>query len=241
MKTMKRPSMTIVHSFSGPNLEYVSMDNVENFRTTNYIFTDVFSLKGLYLPKAINIPTFDWDSYGERIIAEGLQLPLEYIYAPKATTFNFEKSQMQYFDKMQFIFAPNLTSISRDIKLPAHNLTLYLSNLLTNAYFANGNYTVVAPSKSYAQDWANKYGHTFIPSEDLSFNGFDENSFIYSTSDGKQCSIPIDIVEQMWYDYLPINENPDYMTHGYIFDVVNDDFINAKDFAKIHHLSKYGW
>ena len=27
----------------------------------------------------------------------------------------------------------------------------------------------------------------------------------------------------------------------YIFDVVNDDIINAKDFAKIHHLSKYGW
>lgn len=78
-----------VHSFSGPNLEYVSMDNVENFRTTNYIFTDVFSLKGLYLPKAINIPTFDWDLYEERIIAEGLQLPFEYIYAPKATTFNF--------------------------------------------------------------------------------------------------------------------------------------------------------
>ena len=41
----------------------------------------------------------------------------------------------------------------------------------------------------------------------------------------------------MWYDYLPINENQDFMTHGYIFDVFNNDFINAKDFAKIHHLS----
>ena len=155
-----------VHSFSGPNLEYVSMDNVKNFRTTNYIFSNVFSLKGLYLPNATNIPTFSWDSYGERIIAEGLQLPFEYIYAPKATTFNYTSSKMQYFDNLKFIFAPNLVSIGENIKFPTVNdFTFYLSNSLTNADYNNVNYTVVASSGSYAEQWANDNGHKFIPSD----------------------------------------------------------------------------
>lgn len=155
-----------VHSFSGPNLEYVSMDNVENFRTTNYIFTDVFSLKGLYLPKAINIPTFDWDSYGERMIADGLQLPLEYIFAPKATTFNYKFSKMQYFNKLRFIFAPNLVSIGENIKLPSNNnFTLYLSDSCTEFPNTKYQYNIIAPTNSYAEQWANENGHTFIPSD----------------------------------------------------------------------------
>lgn len=155
-----------VRSFSGPNLEYVAMDNVKNFRTTNYIFKNTFSLKGLYLPNSTNIPTFDWDSYGERIIAGGWQLPLEYIYAPKATTFNYTSSKMQYFDKLRFIFAPNLISIGYNITLPSNNdFTLYLSNSLTNADSKKANYTVVAPNGSYAEQWANENNHTFIPSD----------------------------------------------------------------------------
>ena len=221
------------------------MPNVTTFynSATDSYFSNCLNLKSLHLQKATFCPTINLDVKGIEAIENGVEPELSFVYAPNAITVESSnlKVFLQYYTNLDFVFIPKATGIQQMAEIP--NSTWYFSEAMeklpddkltdTTGY----GYTIVAPSSSYTQDWANKYGHTFIPSEDLSFNGFDENSFIYSTSDGKQCSIPIDIVEQMWYDYLPINENQDFMTHGYIFDVFNNDFINAKDFAKIHHLS----
>lgn len=249
-KTINIPNCTTLggEDFSGSYLESVNIENAETINSAiSGEFVNCFSLKGVYAPKLKQVPSFTIDSNGDyEINIEGVVPALEYIYTPVATKFSYSYTLLEEFVNLKILYAPMLEDIARFAEFPrSDNFTIYLSSAFNTSYLAssivNGKYTIVAPSSSYAQDWANKYGHTFIPSEDLSFNGFDENSFIYSTSDGKQCSIPIDIVEQMWYDNLPINESSDFMTHGYIFDVVNDDFINAKDFAKIHHLSKYGW
>lgn len=140
---------------------------------------------------------------------------------------------------IETIFAPRLKTAK---SLPTvNNTNIYLSDSCIELPDTKYNYNIIAPTKSYAEQNANENGHTFIPSEKLGFNSIVGNDFVYSTPDGKTCSMPIDIVEQMWYDYMPINKQSDFMTHGYLIDVVNDNFINGKDFAKIHHTAKYGW
>lgn len=251
-KYISIPKVETIYSKAFSNcttLISVDMPNVTTFynSATDSYFSNCLNLKSLYLPKATFCPTINWDVKGIEAIKNGTEPELSFVYAPNAITVESSNSKvfLQYCTNLDFVFIPKATGIQQMAEIP--NSTWYFSEAMeklpddkltdTTGY----RYTIVAPSNSYAQDWVIKYDHTFIPSEDLSFSAFDENSFIYSTSDGKQCSMPVDIVEQMWYDNLPINESSDFMTHGYIFDVVNDDFINAKDFAKIHHISKYGW
>ena len=238
--------------FSGSSLECVNMESVEKIGSGSSEFLNCFSLKYVYAPNSKQIPSFISDNDGRYQLSQGVVPALEFIYAPKATEFNYDYCDFKEFTNLKFLYAPKLESIAKFSNFPKSNdFTFYLSDSLKEGKNQEagilGKYTVVAPEGSFAEEWAKKKliyypnGLYFIPNEDLSFSAFDENSFIYSTPGGKQCSMPIDIVEQMWYDNLPINESSDFMTHGYIFDVVNDDFINAKDFAKIHHLSKYGW
>lgn len=143
-------------------------------------------------------------------------------------------------DTINIIYAPSLISLHSFSK--CNNTKIYLSEKFSGTTISSKfNYDIIAPIGSYAEQWASENGHTFIPSEELRFDSIVGEGFVYSTSDGKTCSMPIDIVEQIWYDYLPINKQPNFMTHGYLIDVVNDNFINGKDLAKIHHTAKYGW
>ncbi len=240
------PNVTYISTltFNGcKNLKHINMPNFVDASRTDYenIFVDCFALEELYIPNAIYLP--DILTSTAVTADDDNELSLRYIYAPKAIYTNYQYSNgFGLCHKLEWAYLPNIKYIPT--MTSKWNATLYLSEKTEYIDDFPRDYSstkIVAPEGSYAAKWANKYGLTFIPSEDLSFSAFDENSFIYSTSDGKQCSMPVDIIEQMWYDYLPINEKPDFMTHGYIFDVVNDDFINAKDFAKIHHISKYGW
>lgn len=240
------PNVTYISTltFNGcKNLKHINMPNFIDAPRIAYenIFVDCFALEELYIPNAIYLP--DILTSTAVTADDDNELSLRYIYAPKAIYTNYQYSNgFGLCHKLEWAYLPNIKYIPT--MTSKWNATLYLSEKTEYIDTFRRDYsstTIVAPEDSYAAKWANKYGLTFIPSKDLSFSTFDENSFIYSTSDGKQCSMPVDIVEQMWYDYLPINEKLDFMTHGYIFDVVNDDFINGKDFAKIHHISKYGW
>lgn len=234
---------------SGYYIEHLNIPNVEKFyENESPTFADALGLKEIYAPKATNVPTFYLYTWGQsQVDNKGAVPALEYIYLPNATTAGSAIADFKYCDNLDFIYLPKLARCST-IWLPENNeCTVFISAEMEDIdsivfYRSNGpKYTFIAETDSNAQTYANQWKAQFIPSEELSFDSIDGENFIYSTPDGKTCSMPIKLIEQMWYDYIPINKSPDFMTHGYLIDVVNDNFINGKDFAKIHHTAKYGW
>lgn len=259
--TINLPACKSVCSSFGENLfidgmsplQNVYMPNVETITagTSSRVFINCFELKGIYLPKVDELPTFEVTERGMKIYntEPKTEAKLEYIYTPRATKLNSYYCDLSVFENLKFVYAPNLTYLDFNVTFPSNDgCTFFFSSKLTEfSVHKDARYNIIAESGSVAEKWATTTDYSyqimsnFIPSESISCNGFDDNDFIYVSTNGDEIRFPIWLVENMWHDYLPINEHPDYMTHGYIFDVVNDDFINAKDFAKIHHLSKYGW
>lgn len=153
------------------SLENVSLPNVETFRDLDGRLTTVFSncynLEGLYLPKAIEFPRINWDDKGDERYQQGYIPAFKYLYAPNVETVsgNSFDPTFKYCDNIEWLFMPKLT----DIKvLPnAQNATFYFSDAMASlpTNTNNMNYTIIAPSDSYAQQWSEKYGHTFIPSD----------------------------------------------------------------------------
>ena len=234
-------------------LQNVYMPNVETITagTSSTVFMNCFELKSVYLPKVDELPTFGVNERGMKIynMEPKTEAKLEYIYTPLATKLNSYYCDLSVFENLKFVYAPNLTYLDFNVTFPSNDgCTFFFSSKLTEfSVHKDARYNIIAESGSVAEKWATTTDYSyqimsnFIPSESISCNGFDDNDFIYISTNGDEIRFPIWLVENMWYDCLPINEKPDFMTHGYIFDVVNDDIINAKDFAKIHHLSKYGW
>ncbi len=234
-------------------LQNVYMPNVETITagTSSTVFMNCFELKSVYLPKVDELPTFGVNERGMKIynMEPKTEAKLEYIYTPRATKLNSYYCDLSVFENLKFVYAPNLTYLDFNVTFPSNDgCTFFFSSKLTEfSVHKDARYNIIAESGSVAEKWATTTDYSyqimsnFIPSESISCNGFDDNDFIYISTNGDEIRFPIWLVENMWYDCLPINEKPDFMTHGYIFDVVNDDIINAKDFAKIHHLSKYGW
>ena len=234
-------------------LQNVYMPNVETITagTSSRVFINCFELKGVYLPKVDELPTFEVTERGMKIYntEPKTEAKLEYIYTPRATKLNSYYCDLSVFENLKFVYAPNLTYLDFNVTFPSNDgCTFFFSSKLTEfSVHKDARYNIIAESGSVAEKWASTTDYSyqimsnFIPSESISCNGFDDNDFIYTSTNGDEIKFPIWLVESMWYDCLPINEKPDFMTHGYLIDVINDDFINAKDFAKIHHLSKYGW
>lgn len=162
--------------FSGNNLEYVNMEGAEKISQGDCEFLNCFSLKYLYAPNLNQIPTFCTDSDGYYELNQGTVPALEFIYAPKATKFNYDNCMLKEFTNLKFIYAPKVESLAKLIQLPKNDdFTLYLSesfNVTENQDSGmNGKYTVVAPKGSYAEQWAKKSwyyypdGLNFIPSD----------------------------------------------------------------------------
>lgn len=234
-------------------LQNVYMPNVETItagRSSN-VFKNCFELKSVYLPKVDELPTFGVNERGMEFynMEPKTEAKLEYIYTPRATKLNSDYCDLSVFENLKFVYAPNLTYLDFNATFPSNDgCTFFFSSKLTNfSVHKDARYNIIAESGSVAEKWATTTDYSyqimsnFIPSESVSYSGFDNNDFIYTSTNGDEIRVPIWLVENLWQDYLPINEHPDFVTHGYLIDVVNDDFINAKDFAQINHISKYGW
>lgn len=171
--------------FTGEYIETVNIENAESIESTiDAEFINAFSLKNIYAPKLKQVPAFDFDDVGLQQIKNGKKPVIEYIYAPSATKFNYKRSNFKACDKLDFLFAPNLENISGYFYFPEKdNFTLYLSDSLkvgTNLESnINGKYTVVAPTGSFAEQWAKKEwiyypdGLNFVPSDS---RAVDENN-----------------------------------------------------------------
>ena len=140
------------------------------------VFCDSVDLKYLYLPKASTIPAFQWQQSLEYLENGTLKTELEFIYAPKATGFNYvynnghQMNDMQFLNELKFIYAPNLQTIDMtDGTFPLNTTTtLYLSdefsffNILKKPQLK-----IVAPQESYAHTVANENGYDFIASDSM--------------------------------------------------------------------------
>lgn len=160
-----------VESINMPNLE-ISLDS------TNQMFWDCINLKSIYLPKFEVFPAFYFTEEMLKQIEEGTvyEPVLEFIYAPCATELQITSypDNMRPLTNLKFIYAPNLTKISHwDLWLPnSDRLTIYFSDALKlmdyNSYEnrdIKDKYTIVAPSGSYAEQWANENNHKFLSSD----------------------------------------------------------------------------
>lgn len=96
------------------SLEEVNLESVVSFADEFEVFCDSVDLKYLYLPKASTIPAFQWQQSLEYLENGTLKTELEFIYAPKATGFNYvynnghQMNDMQFLNELKFIYAPNL-------------------------------------------------------------------------------------------------------------------------------------
>lgn len=143
-------------------------------------------------------------------------------------------------ESLEILFVPKCRQLSEDIRT---NVVVFIyKNWMDYDSVEYKGYTIVAPLNSVANYSSINKGYNYIDSLQTSFTGIDGNDLIYTCStDGQTVKVPAWLVEEMWYDYLPINKTPDFMDHGYLIDVVPDNYLNAKDFAKIYHTNKYGW
>lgn len=227
-------------------LQNVYMPNVETITagSGSQVFTNCFELKCVYLPKADKLPTFAVSERGLRFYNEEpkSEAKLEYIYTPRATKLNSIYCDFSVFENLKFVYAPNLTYLDFNVTFPTNDgCTFFFSSALTEfSVYKDARYNIIAPSGSVAEEWATTTDYSyqimsnFIPSETVSFSGVDNDDFIYISEKGDEIMFPVWLVEDMWYDFLPINMRTDFMTHGYLIDVQNDGIINAKDYAEIH-------
>lgn len=204
-------------------------------------FESIHYLDSLNVPKVevIGESAFFYCSHIETLVLTEVQYidtkaflycrSLKEVYIPKAISIaggSFGNSK-----DLKIFFAPNLETTQ---SLPINDgATLYLSNKFTSDKNPQYKYTIVAPIGSYAEQWANENGYTFIPSDSLSFDKTDDSDCIYSSSlTGDSVSLPVSIVDSMWNDDV-INRQTDYETYTFLLDFTNDDIINAKDYAML--------
>lgn len=108
--------------------------------------------------------------------------------------------------------------------------TLVAPNCETGGYTL---YTCKNCKESYMDDFADALGHNY------DFTSYTDGTYNYictacNKADSKSKA---DLPEFIIFVNTKVTRGNDNM----YLDLNNDNFINAKDFAKIHHLSKYGW
>lgn len=181
------PNVTVIpeHCFYQCRyLEELEIPNVEHFNNESIIFSNIYCLKQLIIPKADNFPIIHIYAYDDGPWwTEPLQdLELEVIYAPKVTEIpNMTTSEhdaednvtsrplSEILNNVKWAFLPSLTN---DRNLPwSEGMTLYLSDsfnyLENNSQHTELNFTIIAPLASNAETWSMKNDYAFIAANSM--------------------------------------------------------------------------
>ena len=136
-------------TFSGSALEYIDFPNVTALESGAFSGCNA---KVIRLP---SVTTIEEQAFYNCIKLEELYIPLA-TNIPERSLFNAKS--------LRVLFAPNVTKAE---SMPeCDGTTIYLSNACTNLpAIQRYSYNIVAPSGSYAEQWASENGHNFIPSD----------------------------------------------------------------------------
>lgn len=175
-----------------PNVEYVGiwglrgLNNVEYINLSKVETLTTGSLSGAFLVETLNFPELknielhigsgtslfgQMDSLKEFIAPKLQELSLEksiasnkvlkYIYIPSVKTIN--TSAFDGNNSLTTVFAPSLETAQ---SLPMRDdVNIYLSNSCTELPVTEYIYNIIAPTGSYAEQYAKENCHTFIPSD----------------------------------------------------------------------------
>jgi subtilisin family serine protease len=137
-------------TFDGSGIEYFNFDSITSVR--NYAFRDS-QIKTIVLNNAVSVGEKAF--YGCR--------HLEYIYIPNVTEIGYQAFYET--TNIKTIFAPKLETA--ESLLTYDGVTLYLSDKFATELNYDYNCTIVAPSGSYAETWANDNEYTFVASDSI--------------------------------------------------------------------------
>lgn len=227
------------------NVEYINLPKVETLTTG--------ALSGAFLVETLNFPELknielhigsgtslfgQMDSLKEFIAPKLQELSLEksiasnkvleFIYIPSVKTIS--TSAFDGNNSLTTVFAPSLETAQ---SLPiCDNVNIYLSNKCTKLPATEYNYNIIAPTDSYAEQWAKENGHNFADINDVVFEGLDNGGNLIYSNAYSTTEIPFDYVENAW-NTDTINKSRYDAPLLMIFDFNNDKIINAKDFAEL--------
>lgn len=138
--------------------------HIESFYAPNVIETGCGVLSGNVLLKEVCLPKLE--NMETSIFFECLNIESIYVPQIKKISNSFAegnlKDALRYCEKLNIIFSPLLISAE---ELPQSNATIYLSNQCTELPVTEYSYNIIAPTGSYAEQYAKENGHTFIPSD----------------------------------------------------------------------------
>ena len=181
--------LTNAISINLPNVEFIGIMGLRGLSNAEYINLPKVekitggSLSGAFLIESLNFPELKTIDYykGQKGAFSQMDGLKEFI-APKLQnlvdeTFNFINTlKLVYIPNvieigsgvfgctsLETIYAPNLTMTK---SLPnSNNTNIYLSNSCTELPITEYKYNIIAPTGSYAEQYAKENGHTFIPSD----------------------------------------------------------------------------
>ena len=138
----------LADSFIVESLDFPELKTVEYSVATIASFSQMQGLKEFRAPKLSNVI---------QGLFSNCKL-LETIYIP--SVIEIGEDAFEYCNSIKTIFAPSLETATN---LPTCNgVTLYLSNSFIGADNPEYDYTIIAPTGSYAEQWANENGYTFL-------------------------------------------------------------------------------
>ena len=102
-----------------------------------------------------------------------------------------------------------------------------IENLPANINFDGS--IVIAPSSSYAIEWAKSNGLSFVESANITCTSISANKISYEAL-GNEYALPLNYVKSLW-DTSFVNTKKSGETVSALLDLNNDNTVNAKDFA----------
>lgn len=157
------PLLKILRSYTFYQCKELKHINIPNYVETlrisyENVFTDCFSLEELYLPNAVYLPAI-FPTEDEN----SSKMSLKYIYAPKVEEFLSTVScGFEDCDNLEWVYLPSAKFIP---ELPyKSSAKIYVTGKLERINgFISKNVTLIAPSGSYAESYAEEKGMNFIP------------------------------------------------------------------------------
>lgn len=227
--------------FNCATTEELYLDSALNIVSAS-AFKNVVGLKVIYMPNVLNFygPYTKVSSVDQLVFGDFWEktCPVEMIWIPKANI----KSAMNL-TSARLIFAPGTRSLNISFANTNLNTKIVLSDKIVNGNLSINNTnttniynnapTIIAPSGSYAQLYANErqeYGFKFVSINDCIYTGVDkDDNFVYSIPDDEM-RIPYDYILPCWHGDL-INEERSVNIYEFLLDLTNDNVINAKDYS----------